>query len=529
MYHCVLKFLVCSGEPCLEQAARKAVSREQFVHRVESCGALAEADLSEVDVLLADLPEGGSAALRAQMKKGAVLVLCAPPERIAALSDGDLNAADGWWETPQTERLCALRIDRMLDALKFREDCWLTHNYLDTAMDSVPDMIWFKDIKGIHLKVNEAFCHAVSKTKAEVTGKPHYDVWDIPEEEYKKGEYVCVETEDVVIEARKTCQFIEMVKTRSGMRQFRTHKSPIFDRDGEQIIGTVGVAHDVTDLANVDTELEILLQSIPFAVVIWDMSGKVINLNERFERYFGVTREDILGRDFETWRGVAISEPSVINGDGFPEVTVHVRGAHSDRVLEVREEPIYDVFHNNVGRLGIYRDVTRERALEKRLLRNMNTDFLTGLCSRRYFYECIAENRGKTPVSLLYVDLDHFKQVNDSYGHGAGDEALMRTADILRGCFPGELIARLGGDEFIVALLGEYDAPGLCAKAQALLDRIRQIFGASKRFGILSASVGIAHGKDPNIDIDVLIHQSDAALYEAKENGKSQYRVYHAK
>lgn len=124
------------------------------------------------------------------------------------------------------------------------------------------------------------------------------------------------------------------------------------------------------------------------------------------------------------------------------------------------------------------------------------------------------------------MDLDRFKEINDTYGHGAGDEALIRTADILRSCFPEELIARLGGDEFVIAILGERELEALERLAQSLVSRVRQMFGASKRLHILSASVGVAQAEDEHIDIDLLLQQSDIALYEAKQRGKNQCRLY---
>lgn len=525
MYHEILYILVCSADASLGETVRSAQPLERFEQRIDMNSKPSDEDIARADILILDLREEGALTVRHGMKPGAVLIACAGAEVIAALSDAELDAADSWWEKPLDYRLCAARLRRVLENIKFRKDSWLTRNYLDTAIDSMPDMVWFKDYEGRHLKVNNAFCQTVGKDREDVTGKFHYYIWDIPEEEYKKGEYVCIETEDDVINARETCLFMEKVKTRNGMRQFKTYKSPIFGEDGVSIIGTIGVAHDVTDLENIGTELEILIQSIPFAVVIRDAQGIIRNINNKFCEYFGVTKVRMLERNFDEWERAAIGQRTV-NSEGYAEVTVHTPGLKEDKILEVHEETIYDVFRSNVGKLCVYRNVTWERMLEKKLLHNMNTDFLTGLYNRRYFYEYIAENRGKGPVSILYMDLDHFKEVNDTYGHGAGDEALIRMADILRDCFPEHLIARLGGDEFIIAILGEHVIEALEQLAQNLINRIRQIFSASKRLHILSASVGIAQAEDEKMDIDLLIQHSDTALYEAKQRGKNQYRLY---
>lgn len=525
MYHCILHILVCGEDGLLAETARSVSPMERFEHHVSVSPAPSDEEVARADILLLDLGEESPVVVRRRMKPGAVLIACAPLEAIGALADEEVDAADTWWKRPLDYRLCAVRLRKVLESIKFRKDSWLTQNYLNTAMDSVPDMIWFKDYEGRHLKVNSSFCHTVGKSREDVTGKFHYYIWDVPEEEYKKGEYVCIETEDDVIAARETCLFMEKVKTRNGMRQFKTFKSPIFDENGETIIGTVGVAHDVTDLENIGTELEILIRSIPFAVVIRDTQGIIRNINDKFCEYFGTTRKQMLGRGFDKWESTAIGQKAV-NSEGYAEATVRTPGAKGEKILEVHEETIFDVFHSDVGKLCIYRNVTRERMLEKKVLYNMNTDFLTGLYNRRYFYEHIAERRGTGPVSLLYVDLDRFKEINDTYGHGAGDEALVRTADILRGCFPEDLIARLGGDEFIIAILGKREPEELERLAQSLLGRMRQVFGASKRLHILSASVGIAQAEDERMDIDLLLQRSDSALYEAKQRGKNQHILY---
>ena len=77
----------------------------------------------------------------------------------------------------------------------------------DGAIDSVPDLIWFKDVRGAHLKVNNAFCSAVGKTKNDVQGRGHYYIWDLKQEEYEQGEYVCLEMEEIVLRDRKTRAF----------------------------------------------------------------------------------------------------------------------------------------------------------------------------------------------------------------------------------------------------------------------------------------------------------------------------------
>lgn len=309
------------------------------------------------------------------------------------------------------------------------------------------------------------------------------------------------------------------------MRQFRTYKSPLFDSDGVTILGTVGIGHDVTDLVNLNTEVEILLSSMPYAILLRDNEGRILNVNKPFEQYFEVRREEVLGKEYEEWISRAFFEEHSINSEGFVESKVCLNG-QAGRTLEIHENNIFDIFENVVGKLSIFRDVTMERQLEEQILRNSNTDFLTGLYNRRSLYQYLHNNRNGRLLNLLYVDLDYFKHVNDTYGHKVGDDALILTAKVLRECFKNEFIARIGGDEFLIVQLGEVQREALESKAQQLLDQLSAAFGSTENMDTLSASVGIVQNGAPDKDIDLLIQQSDAALYQAKESGRGRYCIY---
>ena len=399
----------------------------------------------------------------------------------------------------------------------------LTQTYLDTIIDSIPDLIWFKDVKGSHLKVNNGFCHAVGKKKEDVQGRGHYYIWDLKKEEYEQGEYICLESDEIVLEERRTCLFDEMVKSKQGMRQFKTYKSPLFDDDGT-ILGTVGIAHDVTDLANMGAELEIFLRNMPFAILISGNDGRIINVNAKFEEYFAAKEKNIVGKPYEEWKHVIQKSLCKTYGEGHFEIRLH--GDGEERILEFHEEPIFDVFRNRVGQFCFCRDVTIERTFEHQIWISANTDALTGLYNRRFFYEYMNENRKENQLSLLYVDLDDFKKVNDAHGHHIGDGALELVARLMREAFPGDFIVRLGGDEFLICLVGERSLAFLEEKANRLLQSLLEAFQVSDYLRVMSASIGIASSADPRTKLDDLVRQSDIAMYAAKQSGKSRCCVY---
>ena len=524
MYRCKLDIRIFSEDPLLLADVRNIAPLERFEHEVSGYRSFSPEAVRGSDIIVLDLPVAERPeAVRALCKPGAILVFCMEPEAFAVLRTPSLEAADDIWVKPFHRDFGAVRFKKILAGIKHRKDSRLTQTYLDTIIDSIPDLIWFKDVKGSHLKVNNGFCHAVGKKKEDVQGRGHYYIWDLKKEEYEQGEYICLESDEIVLEERRTCLFDEMVKSKQGMRQFKTYKSPLFDDDGT-ILGTVGIAHDVTDLANMGAELEIFLRNMPFAILISGNDGRIINVNAKFEEYFAAKEKNIVGKPYEEWKHVIQKSLCKTYGEGHFEIRLH--GDGEERILEFHEEPIFDVFRNRVGQFCFCRDVTIERTFEHQIWISANTDARTGLYNRRFFYEYMNENRKENQLSLLYVDLDDFKKVNDAHGHHIGDGALELVARLMREAFPGDFIVRLGGDEFLICLVGERSLAFLEEKANRLLQSLLEAFQVSDYLRVMSASIGIASSADPRTKLDDLVRQSDIAMYAAKQSGKSRCCVY---
>lgn len=526
MYHCSLQICVFSEQPVIAETIRGISPLENFLHSVIEKTVFDERLLLDSQVVIWDLgPTFLPSELRLRCQKNAVLIYCGDHERIRAFDLRELSAADDFWEMPYSRERMQLRMEHIFEDMKLEHDLYMTQTCLDTAIDSLPDMMWFKSLDGIHVKVNKAFCSVVGKSREDVTGRDHCYIWGVSPDDAENGEDSCRESEEAVIKARRTLQFTEEVKCSRGMRQLRTYKTPIIDRDGVTVLGTVGIGHDVTDLGNMGAEMEILLQSMPYAILLRDKEGRILNVNEKFEEYFRTEKAEVLGREYETWMEKAFMEPHTINSEGYVEAMVSLPEGKG-RMLEIHENIIHDIFHNAVGKLCIFRDVTVERSLERQILHSSNTDFLTGLYNRRCFYNYIHNNREDRTVSLLYIDLDSFKAINDTYGHKVGDAVLIRAAEVLTESFREDFVTRLGGDEFLVVRLGDCPIEQLEQEADAFLREIQKEFRAVGQAVSISASVGIAQTSDPAMDIDLVIQTSDQALYQAKKGGKNRYCVY---
>lgn len=471
--------------------------------------------------------DGKTEELPEASREKCLVVYLLSVDEAGSVKQEQLAKADMLWVMPgerYQKDLLAIYYKKLLLFMKDVADNRKQKICFHTLIDSLPDLIWFKDKKGAHLIVNDGFCGAVEKTKEQIYKKGHYYIWDIPKEEYEQGDYVCLESEDIVMAARKTCLFDENVKTKGGMRLFKTYKSPLIDAD-EEIFGTCGFAHDVTELQNISQELSIVLKSLPFAVVIEDPKGMAISVNPEFLRYFPNER---LGDDqsFADWKENLLAEKSVKSGEG---IEIELDDGDDKIVLKYREAPIIDVFGEALGKIDLFQDITIEKKFGEQTLYAATTDFLTGLNNRRSLFRYLEEKISCPQMTIITLDLDNFKQVNDVYGHKEGDRALIETARLLKECFPEDFIARLGGDEFMVVQDRRITEDDLQKEVNDMMDAMHAYYHSDAKFCKVTVSAGAAYsvadaGKEH--EIENLIQRSDKALYKAKESGKAKYVLY---
>jgi diguanylate cyclase (GGDEF)-like protein/PAS domain S-box-containing protein len=182
---------------------------------------------------------------------------------------------------------------------------------------------------------------------------------------------------------------------------------------------------------------------------------------------------------------------------------------------------------------GTYVDITQRKAFEERLRHLAEVDALTGLPNRTFFLDRLNQAimrsiRTSKPMALLFLDIDHFKTVNDTLGHAAGDELLTAFARTLQSSVrTSDTVARLGGDEFTVILEGLGGLDDAKAVAQTLVTKARGIETAGGRIAAVSTSIGIAMLTEPRTDAATLLRRADCALYEAKRSGRNRYAAEH--
>ena len=527
MYLCKLKLFIVTGSEEPEKVLRSVALPEDCEIEIFSLKELDESRLTVCDCAV--ISDGDTDVLaKAAAAKGVKSVLLAEGGELKNIPADKLETAEDIFAMPDGMRydktVLAAHFRRLINTMKNEADARKAKIYFETAIDSIPDLVWFKDSIGSHLIVNDSFCKLVEKTKEQIYKRGHYYIWDIPREEYEKGEYVCLESEDLVVEARKTCVFDEKIKTKGGMRQFKTYKSPLIDVD-DSIFGTCGVAHDVTDLHNMNNELDVILESVPFAVIVYDNNNVIVNVNREFDLMFGIN-EDLTKVTVDEWlsKYVTGKVKKIPNRDDFL-----MDYGNEVRTISYSQQAITDIFGEAIGRMVIFHDVTVERLNEERTIKSANTDFLTGLNNRRSLTDHLEETRKAPQLTFITIDLDNFKQVNDVYGHHAGDEALLIVARIMKKSFPEDFIARLGGDEFMIIISREISMEQVKKEVSAFQTTLRAEYVKTPEFTEITTSIGIAAdtlASCGRYDFDKIMRHSDRALYKAKDNGKAQFFVY---
>ena len=407
--------------------------------------------------------------------------------------------------------------------------------YQRALLDNFPFMVWLKDAESRFLAVNRVLAEGCGASDPEaLVGKSDHDI--LPRE--LADRYVADDRAVIASRRRKTVE--EEIVSHGERKWIETFKAPLLDEKGE-VLGTVGFARDITERKQADAELRVAAAVFESQVgmLVTDAGGVILSVNRAFTEITGYSIEDAVGQtprmlksgrhdaafyaamwgDLKRcgrWQGEVWDKRK--NGEIYPKwLTITAVKGEDGAVTHY---------------VATHTDITDRKAAEEQIHNLAFLDPLTELPNRRLLLDHLrhalaVRARGGREGALLFIDLDHFKTLNDTLGHDMGDRLLREVAQRLTACVrEGDTVARLGGDEFVVMLEdlsvhtreAAAQAEAVGEKILATLSRPYELSGHEHHS---TPSIGITLFGSQRTGIEEVLKRADVAMYQAKLAGRN--------
>lgn len=414
-------------------------------------------------------------------------------------------------------------------------------------LDNLFAYVALLDLNGVVLEVNNAPLIRGGYKRDDVIGQFFKDApWWSYDDAVRSGVSEAIEAAN----QGQTIRYDVIVKMGDGFVPIDFQISPIFDSHGK-VIGSLPTAVDITDRKRIEEHLALseeryrfVLEGSELGFWDWDIVSNTVERNDRWAVMLGYSHQEIKDTtqqwtDFiypddraKAWNSVS----DVLEGRS--EIhKLEYRMLHKDGSIRWILDQAKIMKKSPDGRAlrmcGTHTDITERKKLEIELEKNAKTDFLTGLFNRRHFMELANQElnraiRFDNPMSILMVDLDNFKRINDTYGHQTGDLVLKKFSAVCRQAFREiDILGRMGGEEFAI-LLPETSGAQAFEAAERLRSRIESTRISIEHHAAIefTVSVGVASVVSKDDTLDALLSQADDALYKAKNAGRNQVKVF---
>ncbi|MBP0047886.1 EAL domain-containing protein [Marinobacterium sp. AK62] len=404
---------------------------------------------------------------------------------------------------------------------------------MENILKFIPSMVYIKDLNGVYRLYNERFVQVLGQP--DENGSSVFDLLDDP-----YAQQIVVRDKEV-LETRAPVQFQIEFPVKGELHRWFMVKFPLEDEQGN-CYAVATVATDITEQERNESLLRIaqrVFEHTTEGIMITDADNRIVDVNESLVQMSGYSREELLGQ------APSIQQSGQQDQAFYSRLwqTLREKGKWTGELENRRADGIlYPVrlsvsgIYNRDGELdgyfGIFQDITEEKRAAQDLHRLAYHDSLTGLYNRTEFMHALTEavHRGERyhePFGLLFIDLDLFKEVNDSHGHAAGDRLLCEVAHRLcEEIRDSDRAFRLGGDEFTLLLPQVRDDTALSVVADKLIQRLRAPYLIDEREVRVGCSIGVvSYPRDGDTPEDLLGH-ADAAMYFAKELGRGRFAFF---
>ncbi len=423
--------------------------------------------------------------------------------------------------------------DQLMSALNYEK------GFLKTLVHSLPDLIWLKDHDGVYLACNTRFEDFFGTEEKNIIGKTDYDFVD-----QELADFFRYHDKRAMDKGAPSVNEEWITFATDGRRALlETTKMPMQDAQGEKVIGILGIGHDITKRKQAEEQLQQAASVFEHAnegIMITDAKGTILDVNAAFTLMTGYSKAEVVGRNprilnsgqheasfyAEMW-AVLLREGNWTgevwnrrkNGEIYPELltisTVRTPGGKVQRYV------------------ALFSDISAQKAHQRQLEHIAHHDALTGLPNRVLLADRLrqslatAARRGEK-IALAYLDLDGFKEVNDRFGHDAGDRLLEVLAERMKKILrETDTLARLGGDEFVAVLVDLANIDSTLPWLKRLLSTVAEPVHDEMGMLQVSASLGVSfYPQEDPVDADQLLRQADQAMYQAKLSGKNRYHLF---
>jgi diguanylate cyclase (GGDEF)-like protein/PAS domain S-box-containing protein len=411
-------------------------------------------------------------------------------------------------------------------------------HFLQQLIEAIPGPMYYKDVRGRYLGGNSAFAEFAGMPIDALRGRT---VFDISRSDLARH----YDQADRALLAEPGRQIYESeVRYPDGRRRdVMFHRATFTNADGT-IGGIVGVILDITDRKRMEVSLRLAsaaFDSSTEGISVTDRFGSIVAVNRGFTEITGYAPEEVLGsnprvlrsdrhepafydamwtalREQGRWQGEIWNRHK--DGHVFPEWL---------SISAVRDEQ-GEITHF----VSVFSDITPIKEAQDQLDYQAHHDPLTGLPNRllledRLYKGLQRADRESHALAVLFIDLDRFKNINDTLGHHVGDTVLREVAMRLeRTVRESDTIARLGGDEFVIVIEGAVGESVLTGVAEKILAEMRAPIRLGDQDFFIGASIGIARYPDDGATPVELVKNADAAMYVAKERGRNGYEFFHS-
>lgn len=436
-------------------------------------------------------------------------------------------------------------VDYLLNSSRNAEEVLHKQQELEQLFNHVDAVIWSRDYQTGEHWISREIEHISGYSRDSFLASP--DLWRSilhPEDAKNRDSYW-----DSIRAGNRTSRESRIIRADGRELWVQENCSPLLNVEGE-LVKVVGAIFDITARKKAEhaliinrNQLSTTLDSIGDGVISTDVAGRVLYLNPVAEQLTKWPLADAVGQPIEVvmalvheLTGVAVANPihmaiaqnTIVD---MPKQTMLVDRFGTRIPIDDSASPIHDEFGAITGVVLVFRDIQERKKHEEEIRHYAFHDSMTGLPNRRYFREKLADHllacqATNGSMAVMFLDLDHFKMINDSLGHETGDLLLIEVASRLRSCIrKQDVVSRLGGDEFTIIMshislrqAGEY--------ARFIKQALCRKFVISGHECFTSPSIGISMYPEDGEDVDTLIKSADTAMYHVKLNGKNHFRFF---